>query len=93
MSSEDIVTAVKDSIDVAMFSPAPNGAPLSEMARQDNSKGSKEGVRVLFQDEEEFKRKRERMVADGVHQLQVIAGSLLQVVFATELRSQSPIVL
>lgn len=74
MPSSDIATSVVDSIDAAVVSPAAGGAPPpSESARQDD-KGDKEGARILFRDEEEFRRKRERMVADGAHQLQVIAG-------------------
>ncbi|CAM9219930.1 unnamed protein product [Laminaria digitata] len=73
MPSSDIATSVVDSIDAAVVSPAAGGAPPpSESARQDD-KGDKEGARILFRDEEEFRRKRERMVADGAHQLQVIA--------------------
>lgn len=89
MPSEDIALAVKDTIDVAVLFPALDGAPPSEVARQDDSNGSKEGVRVLFRDEEEYKRKLERMVADGAHQLQVIAGPLLQVVVAAKRCTQT----
>ena len=88
MPSSDIANAVEDRIDSPAVSPAANGAPPppSEEAREDDHKNKnnnknnnsgkdkEEDVRVLFRDEEEFRRKRERMVADGAHQLQVIAG-------------------
>lgn len=78
MPSSDIATAVEDGADSAVVTPVADGPPPPpppEQARQnDRESTNKEGARVVFRDEEEFRRKRERMVADGAHQLQVIAG-------------------
>lgn len=81
MPSSDIATAVEDGTDSAVVTPAADGPPPPppppEKARQDDRESTnREGVRVVFRDEEEFRRKHERMVADGAHQLQVIAGPL-----------------
>ena len=43
---------------------------------EEEKEEEEEGARVLFRDEEEFRRKRERIMADGTDQLQVIAGQV-----------------
>ena len=79
MPSSDIATAAEDATDSAVACPAADGPPPTQKARhQGDSENNikEEGARVLFRDEKEFRRKREIMVADGAHQLQVIAGPL-----------------